>query len=99
MTRQSTAWLVERGARVIGIDCWGFDRPFSSMIEDYRSTGDNAVLWPAHLYGRERAYCQLEKLTNLEDLPDYGFTVACFPVRLSGLGAAWTRVVAIIDGP
>jgi kynurenine formamidase len=99
MTRESTAWLVGRGARVIGIDSWGFDRPFASMIGDYRATGDSALLWPAHLYGRERAYCQLEKLANLDALPaDYGFTVACFPVKLAGLGAAWTRVVAIVAG-
>jgi kynurenine formamidase len=98
MTRESTAWLVEHGARVIGIDSWGFDRPFAAMLKDYRNTGDNAVLWPAHLYGREQPYCQLEKLAHLETLPgDCGFTVACFPVKLAGLGAAWTRVVAIVE--
>jgi kynurenine formamidase len=100
MTRESTAWLVERGIKVIGIDSWGFDRPFASMLADYRGGGDNAVLWPAHLYGRERPYCQLEKLANLETLPNaHGFTVACFPVKLAGLGAAWTRVVAVIEEP
>lgn len=53
-----------------------------------------------YLYGRERPYCQLEKLANLDALPDgLEFTIACFPVRLAGLGAAWTRVVAIIDDP
>jgi kynurenine formamidase len=98
MTRESTAWLVERGARIVGIDAWGFDRPFASMISDYRATANKAVLWPAHLYGRERPYCQLEKLARLDLLPDRGFTLACFPVKLAGLGAAWTRVVAIIDG-
>lgn len=98
MTRESTAYLVERGIRVIGIDAWGFDRPFASMVDDYRESGDNGTLWPAHLYGRERPYCQLEKLTNLDALPDpVGFTVACFPVKLAGLGAGWTRVVAIVD--
>jgi kynurenine formamidase len=100
MTGEATAWLVEHGARVIGIDSWGFDRPLASMLEEYRRTRDNAVLWPAHLYGRQRPYCQLEKLANLEALPDAcGFTVACFPVKLAGLGAAWARVVAILDDP
>lgn len=98
LTRESTAYLVERGVTVIGIDAWGFDRPFASMLGDYRDRGDNGVLWPAHLYGRERPYCQLEKLANLDALPGpVGFTVACFPVKLTGLGAGWTRVVAIID--
>jgi kynurenine formamidase len=98
MTRDSTAFLVERGINVIGTDAWGFDRPFASMLGDYRENRDNRVLWPAHLYGREKSYCQLEKLTNLDALPDaVGFTVACFPVRLAGLGAGWTRAVAIVD--
>lgn len=98
MTRESTAYLVERGVTVIGIDAWGFDRPFASMLGDYRENQDNRVLWPAHLYGREKPYCQLEKLTNLDALPDAaGFTVACFPVKLAGLGAGWTRAVAIVD--
>lgn len=56
------------------------------------------VLWPAHLYGREQPYCQLEKLANLGALPGaVGFTVACFPIKLAGLGAGWTRVVAIVE--
>jgi kynurenine formamidase len=97
MTRESTAYLVERGVKIIGIDAWGFDRPFASMVGDYRRDGDNRTLWPAHLYGREKPYCQLEKLTNLDALPEAtGFTVACFPVKLTGLGAGWTRVVAIV---
>ena len=98
MTRESTAYLVERGVKIIGIDAWGFDRPFASMIGDYRRTGDNGVLWPAHLYGREQPYCQLEKLANLDALPEAtGFTVVCFPVKLAGLGAGWARVVAVVD--
>jgi kynurenine formamidase len=97
MTRAATAWLVERGVRVIGIDAWGFDRPFPRMLEDYRRTGDQKVLWPAHLYGREREYLQLEKLTRLDMLPAaQGFTIACFPISIRGLGASWTRVVAIV---
>ena len=36
MGRESTLWLVEQGIRVIGIDAFGFDRPFSAMTEDFR---------------------------------------------------------------
>jgi kynurenine formamidase len=98
MTRESTAYLVECGVKVIGIDAWGFDRPFATMLGDYRESKDNGVLWPAHLYGREQPYCQLEKLANLDALPEaIGFTVVCFPIKLAGLGAGWTRVVAVVD--
>ncbi|GAB3497685.1 cyclase family protein [Amycolatopsis cihanbeyliensis] len=93
---KATAFLVEQGVRVIGIDAWGLDRPMRAMIEEYRRTGDRDCLWPAHVYGRTREYLQLEKLANLGGLPaPTGFTVCCFPVAIAGAGAGWTRVVAI----
>ncbi|MGK5627233.1 cyclase family protein [Streptomyces sp. URMC 123] len=96
LSGEATAYLVERGVKVIGIDAWGLDRPMHRMIEDYRRTGDKSLLWPAHVYGRTREYLQLEKLANLAALPGpTGFTVSCFPVSLAGAGAGWTRVVAI----
>lgn len=98
LTGEATAFLIEHGVRVIGIDAWGLDRPMHRMIEDYRRTGDRSHLWPAHLYGRHREYLQLEKLANLGALPaPTGFTVACFPVSIEGAGAGWTRVVAIVE--
>jgi kynurenine formamidase len=94
----STRWLVEQGVHVIGTDAWGMDRPFGAMIGEYRETGDRSVLWPSHLYGREREYCQLEKLVNLGALPAAtGFTVLCFPIPVRGAGAGWCRAVAALD--
>jgi kynurenine formamidase len=95
MSEEATRYLVERGVRVIGIDAWGLDRPMHLMLEAYRRTGDRSALWPAHHFGREQEYLQLEKLAGLEQLPEpTGFTVACFPVAVAGAGAGWTRVVA-----
>ncbi|MFJ8933009.1 MULTISPECIES: cyclase family protein [unclassified Streptomyces] len=100
LTGEGTAFLVEAGVRVIGIDAWGLDRPMQSMIEDYRRTGDQGALWPAHVYGRTREYLQLEKLAGLAALPAAtGFTVVCFPVAVAGAGAGWTRVVALVEEP
>ena len=45
MTRASTLWLIERGIRVIGIDAWGFDRPFASIVDEVRVTGDASIIW------------------------------------------------------
>lgn len=94
LTAGATAFLVNRGVRVIGIDAWGLDRPFSSMRSDFRRTGDIGSIWPAHYFGRSRPYLQLEKLTNLDLLPEEGFRVFAFPIKISGAGAAWCRVVA-----
>ncbi|MGH3982285.1 MAG: cyclase family protein [Pseudonocardiaceae bacterium] len=90
--------LLDLGVRVIGTDAFSLDAPFGDIISRYRQTGDSSVLWPAHVTGRTREYCQIERLGNLEALPvPYGFRVACFPVKVAGAGAGWTRAVAIFD--
>lgn len=97
VTREATAFLVEQGVKVIGVDSFGFDPPFLRMLSDYERTGDTAHLWPAHLYGREHEYCQLERLTNLAEIGrPHGFQVSCFPVKLADADAGWCRVVAIV---
>lgn len=91
----ATLWLVERGIRVIGTDSWGLDRPFKYMRSEFEQTKDINCIWPSHYAGRLREYCQIEKLTNLELLPPYGFTVFCFPIKVAKASAGWTRVVAM----
>ena len=95
---KGTAWLLDRGVRVIGIDAWTVDRPLMSMADAYRRTGDKNELWPSHMYGRKHEYLQIEKLANLDRLPrPVGFTVAAFPVKFAGCTAGWTRAVAILE--
>ncbi|WP_189216040.1 MULTISPECIES: cyclase family protein [Streptomyces] len=90
--------LLDRGVRVIGTDAFSLDAPFGAVIRRYLETGDRSVLWPAHFIGRHREYCQIERLGNLAALPgDHGFRVACFPIKITGAGAGWTRAVAFVD--
>ena len=97
MSREATLWLIEQGVRVMGIDAYGFDRPFKNMIQDYLKTRDKSHLWPAHLAGRVSEYAHLERLANLDAIPvPYGFKVACFPMKIEGASAGWTRAVAIV---
>ena len=98
MTRESTLWLIDQGVRVMGIDAWGWDRPFWAIREDFARTGDRSLLWGAHYAGIDGEYCHIEKLANLHQLPrPCGFKVACFPVKLAGGSAGWSRVVAIVE--
>src|SRR5689334_7618453 len=98
--REGTLWLVEQGVRVIGIDAYTIDRPFASMVADYRRTGDGRYIWPAHFAGITREYCQIEKLANLDLLPrPFGFTVSCLPVKIEGASAGWCRAVALVPAP
>jgi kynurenine formamidase len=98
VTAAGTRWLIEQGIRVMGIDTWGWDQPFWAMKERFKETGDPAVIWEAHRVGIDLEYCQIEKLANLDQLPrPTGFKVACFPVKVTGGSAGWTRVAAIFE--
>ncbi len=98
MGRESTLWLIDKGVRVMGIDAWTWDRPFWAIKEDFKKTGNKEILWAGHRAGIEKEYCHIEKLANLDQLPmSYGFTVVCFPVKLAGGSAGWTRVAAIFE--
>jgi kynurenine formamidase len=95
--REGVLWLVELGVKVIGIDAYTLDRPFASMVTDYRRTGDGRFIWPAHFAGITREYCQIEKLANLDRIPrPYGFYVSCLPVKIAGASAGWCRAVALV---
>jgi kynurenine formamidase len=95
--REATLWLLERGIRVTGTDGWSWDAPFSHTRKRLAETGDASIVWEGHKAGREIGYCHMEKLTNLDLLPPAGFTVCCFPFKIKGASAGFTRAVAIFD--
>jgi len=97
MGREATLYLLERGVRVTGIDGWSWDAPFSATRARYAETKDAKLIWEGHKAGRDIGYCHIEKLHGLEALPATGFTVSCFPVKIRGASAGWTRAVAIFD--
>jgi kynurenine formamidase len=97
MGREATLYLTSRGVRVAGIDAWGWDAPFVHTRERWLKTRDPSIIWEGHKAGREIPYCHMEKLCNLEQLPDHGFTVACFPHKVKAGSAGWTRAVALFD--
>ncbi len=93
--RAATLHLTGKGVRVVGTDAWGWDLPVSINRKLFEETGDPSIVWDGHKAGADVAYCQIEKLQNLEELPPFGFTVACFPTKVRGASAGWTRAVAI----
>ena len=97
MGYEATMYLLERGVRLTGTDGWSWDAPFVYTKERYLATGDARLIWEGHKAGRDIGYCHLEKLHNLENLPPAGFTIACFPVKIRGASAGWTRAVAIME--
>ena len=96
MSVEATEYLIDQGVQLIGTDTYGFDRPFPSMIGDFAKTRDKKHLWPTHMLGREKPYIQIERLANLGALPDKGFDVSCFPLKIDGIDASWVRAVGIV---
>lgn len=97
MGYEATVYLTSRGVRVTGTDAWSWDAPFSHTAARVAATGDYSLVWEGHKAGREIGYCHMEKLTNLDQLPATGFTISCFPAKIKGGSAGWTRAVAIFE--
>jgi kynurenine formamidase len=97
MGREATLWLTSRGVRVTGTDAWSWDAPFVHTAKRFAATRDPSIIWEGHKAGRDIGYCHIEKLHNLEQLPPTGFMVACFPCKIRGASAGWTRAVAIVE--
>lgn len=98
LDRSGLEVLLDLGVDVVGTDGFSLDAPFLSIIEKFADSGDRGVLWPTHFAGRDREYCQIERLAGLAALPaPFGFTVSCLPIKIAGAGAGWTRAVAIFD--
>ncbi len=97
MSREATLSILEKGIKVVGTDAWGWDRPFSSIVEEYEQTGDASIIWEGHFAGIEKGYCHIEKLKGLDQLPPFGFTFFCFPVKIKGASGGWIRAVALIE--
>ncbi len=97
MSAKATEWLINKGIKVMGIDAWGWDLPLLYQIKKAKETKSAEIFWNAHLVGKNKEYCHMEQLVNLDELPYSGFTVAVFPLKIVGGSAAPARVVAILD--
>ena len=67
------------------------------LLQKAKETGNSELFWEAHLVGRDKEYCNMEQLVNLDELPHEGFKVAVFPLKIVGASAAPARVAAIFD--
>ena len=97
MGYEATMYLLERGIRLTGTDAWSWDAPFVHTAKKYQETKDASLIWEGHKAGRDIGYCHIEKLHNLEAIPATGYTVSCFPHKIRGASAGWTRAVAIFE--
>lgn len=94
--RDATLWLLDQGVRVVGTDAWSWDAPFTYTRQRFLETGDASLIWEGHKAGRDIGYGQMEKLSNLEGLPTFGFWVSCFPYKIRKASAGFVRAVALL---
>jgi len=97
MGREATLYLTRQGVRVTGTDAWSWDAPFALTAQVYAENPDPSIIWEGHRASMEIGYCHMEKLTNLETLPAHGFEISCFPYKIKGASAGFTRAVAIFE--
>ncbi|MDK2867206.1 MAG: hypothetical protein PWP51_1388 [Clostridiales bacterium] len=97
MSAEATLWLIEHGVHVVGTDGWSWDVPLPIEAERFAASRDVDIIWEAHRVGRIKAYCHIEKMTNLDQLPAFGFKVSCLPVKIKAASAGWCRAVAFIE--
>ena len=76
---------------------WSWDKPFDVMAKDV-CEGKKEKLWAAHFAGKEKEYCHIENLDNLDKIrKPYGFKVAVFAIKIENAGGGLVRAVAILD--
>lgn len=97
MGREATNFLTDKGVRMVGTDAWSWDAPFAHTAAAYAKSKDASIIWEGHRAGMECGYCQIEKMTNLDQLPVTGFIVSCFPFKIKAASGGFTRAVAILE--
>lgn len=97
MGKEATLYLLNQGIKVVGTDAWSWDSPLPLVAEKFKETHDKSLIWEGHFAGIEKEYYHLEKLTNLDKLPPFGFKVSCLPIKIKGASAGWTRTIAIMS--
>jgi kynurenine formamidase len=96
MTRSGTLFLANTGAKILGTDALGWDRPFHIIRRAFRDTKDRSTIWDGHYAGREKEVFIVQQMHNLASVPASGFKVGCFPLPLARCSASPARVVAFV---
>jgi len=98
MMPDAVEYLLDQGVKMMGVDTIGLDRPCFEMFKEFLETKDKTKIWPSHFLGRNREFCHMERLGNLDAIPKpFGFTISCLPVKVRNAGAGWSKVIAIIN--
>jgi len=76
---------------------WSWDAPFVHTAKKYGETQDASLIWEGHKAAATSATATSRSCTTSSRWPADGFFVSCFPHKIRGASAGWTRAVAIFD--
>ncbi|MGQ7246329.1 cyclase family protein [Halomonas sp. V046] len=96
MGREATLYLTRHGVKVAGTDAWSWDPPLATQVARVHESGNPSLFWEGHKAGADTVFCHMEKLANLNQLPDTGFDVICLPVKIARASAGWCRPIALV---
>jgi len=89
-TKEAAVWLSQFDLKGIGFDAFSVDKIGSA-------TAVNEASLPNHFIFLRKEILLIENLTNLDKLPEFGFTFQCFPLRVENADGSPVRAVAMID--
>ena len=89
-TKEAAVWLTKFKLKGVGVDAFSLDQISSALAV-------NDEIIPNHHVFLKKEILLIENLTNLDKLPEFGFTFQCFPRRVENADGSPIRAVAIIN--
>jgi arylformamidase len=90
-TQEAAKWLTNFQLKGVGVDSFSLDK----IVPAAKVTRDNL---PNHYIFLEKEILLIENLTNLDRLPETGFTFQCFPLNIEHADGSPVRAIAAIEG-
>ena len=85
------------GVRLTGTDAWSWDAPFYFTAQKWAETTIPRSSGKATRPAATSATATSRSCTISRRCPADGFTISCFPHKIRGASAGWTRAVAIFE--
>jgi kynurenine formamidase len=89
-TREAAQWLTKFNLKGIGLDAFSVDTIGSA-------TTVNEASLPNHFIFLRKKVLLIENLTNLDKLPEFGFTFQCFPLKVENADGSPIRAIAMVE--
>jgi kynurenine formamidase len=89
-TKEAAVWLTKFKLKGVGVDAFSLDKIGSATVV-------NEETIPNHHVFLKKGVLLIENLTNLDKLPEFGFTLQCFPLKVENADGSPIRAIAILN--